>query len=325
MNTNNSNTGKHKFGVTPSEDYLWCASQSPCVQKVWLTAWAIDPFGDRWVPIEVDVPESTFRKARSVITNADMFDFKPDKSAKDKRKTSIWLVRNLRGSKSHLYREINSTIKEKNKLPAHELAIDAHSLADSAHELAGNLPQTLTPQASCNPSLDYSVSNTINKQEKLNQPIENKYVDLEIPTDPVIGTNSYKVEKNPPASSLINGMMPTLDATASTELVEESLDNADLAEQESNLNGAVTLDATPLENEKILKERITLTIHTGLGQEEIITLEVNEAQYREIMMRRLVMPKNDFEEYKISLLHSDPSSIVSREPSRTASNAYEYA
>lgn len=186
MNKINSNTSNSKFGITSVNDYLWVADQIPCVQKLWAICWGNDPFGDRWVLINnVSLPESTFRKARKILKDVGMFDFKPDKHSSDNRKTSNWLIRNLKGAKAHLYKNPVADA-------AHELAISAHQVADTAHYLAGNLPETLAAASFQNPSLLDPVqdqeTNSIptSKKQGLVLPLDQKNKPDQVILDPCV-------------------------------------------------------------------------------------------------------------------------------------------
>lgn len=266
------NTANSKFGVTSSDDYFWNSKQIPCVQTLWSICWGSDPFGDRWVEIDVSLPESTFRKARKVLKDAGMFDFKADKNSSDNRKTSKWLTRNLKGAKAHLYKNSEKTI-------AHELATNAHYLADNAHYLAGNLPESLGTASFQNLSLQDPVHNSIPVDHVVDQiliPDQNKNQDQVI-LKPCVSAQAREsvcgdgdeatLNASPPETlgrakalsqeselSLSVGAQPTLDATVAHEIVEVGIEHNHLISdtqkaQEGTLN--------PLDDSLIIEEKTT--------------------------------------------------------------------
>lgn len=100
-NTESNNTqgcvNTKTFSVIQSSDLIWCSTQKPCVQTLALLCWGIDPFGDRWVELNIELPESTFRRARKVLSDAGLFEFKAIHNKLGSRKIVGWLVRNLHG------------------------------------------------------------------------------------------------------------------------------------------------------------------------------------------------------------------------------------
>lgn len=198
MNTRDSiaitkgNVNKEVFGIVGVTSFDWCINQKPCVQKLWFESWRVDCFGDRWVELKTSLPSSTFRQARKSLKEAGLFDFRTDTNSTDNRKTSRWLVRNLKGSKSHLFnqttsQEIDASLLAANcdippteNIDASLLALSAHSPALNASLLAGNSPQTLTPQDFQNPSLiSQEYTNKLNQEKEINNTntlYENKYI-----------------------------------------------------------------------------------------------------------------------------------------------------
>jgi hypothetical protein len=106
-----TSVNKETFGIVYTSSFSWCKDQKPSIQKLWFEAWESDQFGDRWVELETSLPDSTFRQARKALKNAGLFDFRTDTNPRDNRKTQRWLVRNLKGSKSHLV-EFGKTSKK---------------------------------------------------------------------------------------------------------------------------------------------------------------------------------------------------------------------
>jgi hypothetical protein len=186
--TNNiSSVNKEVFGLVFKKTFTWCKQQKPCIQKLWFESWEVDQFGDRWVELNTSLPDSTFRQARKALKDAGLFDFRTDTNPTDNRRTSRWMVRNLQGSKSHLFsintQKIDASLLAGNleleKIDASPLALDAHLPALNASLLAGNLPETHTPQSSYNPSLISQNTKQINTEKEINNTntlYENKYI-----------------------------------------------------------------------------------------------------------------------------------------------------
>ncbi|AUB44721.1 Methyl-accepting chemotaxis protein (plasmid) [Nostoc flagelliforme CCNUN1] len=85
--------------IIPIEDMLWASQQKPSVNQLWQECWTADPYGSRWMPLSTGMGYSTFIQAKKVLSDSELFIFKPDKSIQDGRETVKWMVQNLHGSR----------------------------------------------------------------------------------------------------------------------------------------------------------------------------------------------------------------------------------
>lgn len=159
---NSSNV--NKFGAVVSQDFSVLASLTECpIAKLWALCWEVDPFGNNFKPLKnVNIPDSSFRKARKALKDAGLFDFVPKKNSRDSRKTDYWMVRNLHAVRSHLY---GHSGENEEKIDATEGTLDATTIALDATRRASILPETHTQQASQHP-LNKRTKKKILKEEK---------------------------------------------------------------------------------------------------------------------------------------------------------------
>ncbi|MDM9580218.1 hypothetical protein [Nostoc sp. GT001] len=85
--------------IIPIQDMLWASQQKPSVTQLWQECWTADPYGSRWMPLTSALGYSTFISAKKILSESELFIFKPDKSIQDSRETVTWMVKNLHGSR----------------------------------------------------------------------------------------------------------------------------------------------------------------------------------------------------------------------------------
>jgi hypothetical protein len=84
--------------IIPEEDTTWVLEQKPCVLKFWHQCWLADSSGQEWMPLTTTLSYSAFRQAKKLLSENGLFNFMPNKSIQDGRKTVCWMVKNLHGS-----------------------------------------------------------------------------------------------------------------------------------------------------------------------------------------------------------------------------------
>lgn len=179
-NSNTSNVNSATFGRVPTTSLEWLANNTSCpIAKLWAVSWFADPFGSRFVKLpSLQVGESSLKKARKVIKDAGLFSYEPKKDDQDSRKTKYWQVKNLLGCK------VNNTTKETEIESPITTSIEKIEVASEDLEgiyrdleapiTTSILPETLTGQASCNPSRSFQDTKQDKEKEIKNKQKENE-------------------------------------------------------------------------------------------------------------------------------------------------------
>ena len=90
--------------TTSLEDYRWLKQQEPCVKELWMDCVMAEGFGDRFVEVETDLSEKSFRKAKKVLEGR-CFEFQAILELSNAGRGVItgWKVRNLHGTRNREY------------------------------------------------------------------------------------------------------------------------------------------------------------------------------------------------------------------------------
>lgn len=81
----------------PIDDLDWASNQPPSVWKLFTKCWNSDRFGSRWMHLNHNLSQSSFRSARRALEKAGLFIFRKIQDYADARATAYWEVRNLKG------------------------------------------------------------------------------------------------------------------------------------------------------------------------------------------------------------------------------------
>lgn len=91
--------GGKPFAQALLEDLNVIKRQDPCIAKLYLECLTAERYGNSFKPIEPDMSEKSFRKAKTYLEQQGYFEFKPivGSSATNRITIEGWTVRNLRG------------------------------------------------------------------------------------------------------------------------------------------------------------------------------------------------------------------------------------
>lgn len=86
------------------EDLSWLKQQEPCIKELWLDCVMAEGFGDRFVAIETNLSDKSFRKAKKALEGR-CFEFEAmlELSAAGRGVITGWKVRNLHGTRNREY------------------------------------------------------------------------------------------------------------------------------------------------------------------------------------------------------------------------------
>ena len=86
------------------EDLRWLKTQEPCVKELWIDCVIAEGFGDRFVDVETDLSEKSFRKAKKALESR-FFEFQAnlELSAAGRGVITGWKVRNVHGTRNRKY------------------------------------------------------------------------------------------------------------------------------------------------------------------------------------------------------------------------------
>ena len=100
--------GKSKYTelhmIIPVEDMKWALNQSPTIYKLFGECWASDPFGSRFVLLSTTLRGDNLRKAKKVIKDAGLFEFKVEMHIVAGESCYETFVINYHGSRSSYWK-----------------------------------------------------------------------------------------------------------------------------------------------------------------------------------------------------------------------------
>ena len=104
-NTRQANRKPQSKSVKPfvkisQEDLNWALEQNPTVYKLWGECWYSDPYGSRWMPLKTSLKADNLRKAKKVLRQASLFDFKTEMRILEEKPYYETYVINLHGSRT---------------------------------------------------------------------------------------------------------------------------------------------------------------------------------------------------------------------------------
>jgi len=135
--------------IIPIEDIDWSLTQSPTVYRLWGECWKSDPYGSRYMPLTTTLQDRNLRRAKKVLRDAGLFDFKIEIRVLEGEQYYETLVINLHGART-VYWERGGTDKSESGTDKSESGTDN---AGGGTDKSGVKLETIAQQAFQNPSV----------------------------------------------------------------------------------------------------------------------------------------------------------------------------
>lgn len=176
---------RSKFGsrphmIIPQEDSEFIEQQSSSVIKLWHQCWRADPYGSHPIQLNHTLSNSSFKRAKKIISDAGLFVFEAKKSKLDNRQTVCWMVQNLHGARRNDYWLKSEAQIEGHQrdLEGHQRDLEGHQKDLEAHQRASILSQSHTQHGLQNPSETSQERLSNSSKELLKTLPEKKEIDL---------------------------------------------------------------------------------------------------------------------------------------------------
>lgn len=309
--TQNNKEGKNsqpvKFCKVSTEHSLWLVMQEPCVLQLYHYAIIADQFGDRFETLHHTLSPNSFKKAKKILEEKGLFEFQPVSGRLPSGKFGItgYRVKNLMGSKSEYWKNLetsdttHATNQNQNLMPDnYSLIAENQVLTPENQNLTLKRPESIEKSSQNFPSEIYSELDQNNK--KINQPSLTKNDQTTSAIDPVIGTNSYKVEQGNQASNLLDAA--TLDATP-LELGEKTEDKV-LSKEEA----IALLESLPALANGM--ERIKLAIAENEDSRRVFVIDLLPEERQSLNELKAKIGDQAFEKLKPEIVNDLFNSIV---------------
>jgi hypothetical protein len=153
--------GKSKYTelhmIIPVEDMKWALNQSPTIYKLFGECWASDPFGSRFMLLSTTLRGDNLRKAKKVIKDAGLFEFKVEMHVVAGERYYETFVINYHGSRSSYWKLKNQIdnpdqIDNPGQIDRRDTRTDKRDTRtdkrDTRTDNPGVPPETLTEQGS---------------------------------------------------------------------------------------------------------------------------------------------------------------------------------
>ncbi len=96
---------KKQHVIISLSDLDWALSQNPTVYKLWGECWRNDPYGSRWMPLSTSLKKDSLKKAKKVLREAGLFDFKTEMKILENKRYYETLVINLHGARTSYWQK----------------------------------------------------------------------------------------------------------------------------------------------------------------------------------------------------------------------------
>jgi hypothetical protein len=143
------------FAMIQMNQFSWLATQDSITVQLWCESWSADPYGSRFVEFTTNLCESSFKKARKILTESELFAFRPIKDCQDARKTVGWQILNLQAFKKKTFKPknpvqpqvIQTTALKNNSIEIQKDTIKEPIITIEDTDIACNIDKTSTKTA----------------------------------------------------------------------------------------------------------------------------------------------------------------------------------